>query len=107
MREKFISTAVVLIFSLLMACLFLLNGEGHLIGADSNFDFVAGPVLVPLYGLYAIPAFAVQAILTFLVFWILVHQALVKSGWSRSLLLAGAALSWMASGVYTLASAYG
>lgn len=107
MREKLISTVIVLTFSLLLVFLFLLNGEGHLIGSDSNLDFIAGPVLVPLYGLYAIPAFAIQAIFAFVVFWVLVHQALIKSGWWRALLFIGAAISWLSSGVYTLALAYG
>lgn len=106
MNPKLLSTTIVLTLSAFMAGLFLLNDDGGGIGNGSNYDFTAGPILVPLYGLHSIPEFTAQAILALFVVWICVHQAIVKSGLSRLLLAFGAVCTWSVSGIYTLALAY-
>lgn len=107
MNPKLLSTLITFLLSLLVITLFVINDEWHLVGRSESYDFLAGPILVPLYGLTSINNFLAQAVILFLLFWLLLYQSLAKTGWQRYAFAFGAILIWLASGIYTLGVAYG
>jgi hypothetical protein len=106
MNPKLLSTTITLLLSLLVIALFVINDEWHLIGHRESYDFLAGPILVPLYGLSSIYNFTAQAIIFLLLFWLLMYQSLAKTGWQRYAFALAAISLWLVSGIYTLAVAY-